>query len=213
MRLTKQLREATIKRVVDEAIAKRLPDLEEREMALANAVYLAEIGEENMRKMAAMPSGYFQSSDEIHLRVVYREQRDQQEVEKSFGYKRPEIFDSKPYRNRYSYPLTMGRSRLHPACRHNYDVERDGKLGRMTESLMADFEKLHADIQVLRESLHAMLYSANTTEQLLKIWPDGEKYLPKDAPNKEAKLPAITADTLNKTIECAFKGDCEEVTA
>lgn len=174
-RLTNSLRNDVAERVIHDTFDHLESDLEKRESAIANKVLDWHIGEGNLKLMNQLPLEFFGATDRLPV------------ASKDDGVK---------------YLFLKGSRRIPANMQYGLAVDLPGTNGMWREirAVKSEIAAMNAAKNELREKTMALLNSVQTVKRLVEVWPEVEKYLPKQAEQTE-NLPAVRAEDLNAMIK------------
>lgn len=182
MKLTKDYRQQIIDRCVTARFAEAKKQYEAARTALADALYDHSFGkaEELAKKL---PPEWCSTMQTVYI------------TSEGFG-SRYYKDDSKP-----SSSLKLSRSRLMPAIiTTQFEVKEGHQLYLNAQQVRQMFEAIETGKATLTRQLKSLLYSVNTREKLLEVWPEGEPFFPAVMQQAPVPIPYDLTMTINQLM-------------
>lgn len=171
-RLTNDMKETIIKRVIDHGFEARAKELWETETKLAAKAYDRLHPKKIREAMAALPRGYLNTSGTILVSI-----------------------------NGCNYRLDLPEKRPEPGDYHRGRLllPGDDKLAVEISAFMNERGAMKKDCNEARANARAVLNSVRTIAQLVKVWPEVEAFAA-DLETKPTAALAVRMDDLNAAL-------------
>lgn len=182
-RLTNSIRDEIVKTALEQRFKKDEAAYQKARTALADALYKHEFGAAE-RTAKRLPEGWL-----VQYNTIDIEHPD-------FGY----------WRSGVDGTLKLSRSRLMPAChsRRKVKLDKNHSLFDQATKLAEQDVSLATAKSELRTKLRSLVYTFNTTTKLFETWPEGKKFLPKNATVPSlALVPVKLASEVNELLGSA----------
>ncbi|WP_025918318.1 Nmad5 family putative nucleotide modification protein [Herminiimonas sp. CN] len=97
--------------------------------------------------------------------------------------------------------LELSRDRLQPGViTDQFTVDETHPLYPQTERLVNEFNAIKADKAMLETQLLTLLYSVNTREKLMLVWPEGEEFFPRAVVKDTLPIPYDLTLSINRMM-------------
>lgn len=200
-RLTRNIREALMKKLITRAFQERAQAMVERQCDFAHRVYQDAL-KPHLDRIAAIPEGWLPTDDDI--KVSFGSDYTQLDFGNGLSYSIHHALRSagaKPRQtkagNRLELPFP---SKFRGQCAKVYDHAHP--LTEEFNNLTVEQEQLVADIEKAQRVTKATLESVTTVKKLIDVWPEVEEFAKHYLDNGERKavLPAIPRADLNAQL-------------
>ena len=194
MRLTKEIRTATINATIAATFDKRKAELETARKEFADALYLHEFGVHE-KKVMALPEAWRNMDFSFYL-----------------GHPDFSTWHSQKTTHAEAH-FYMSRSRPMPVTAGSITISLDAHHPFYEPASELAAAELSVDEQErsLRTDLEQILYSVTTSEKLLTAWPKGKLYLPKNAGITSTSIvPVAALQRVNEIVPPPEKAAIEE---
>lgn len=183
MKLTKEYRNKIIENCVAARFKGAQQQYETARTALADALYEHAFGaSEPIAKK--LPAGWLSRMTTVSISC--------------------EGFNSRYYHENDDKPgsgLKLSRERLQPAViTKEFTVDKEHPLYPQAQAVVDMFNAIKSGKETLKHQLHSLLYSVNTREKLLEVWPEGEPYFPPVVQNASVPIPYDLTLSINRMM-------------
>lgn len=174
MKLTKEIREKIIRKIIVDSTAKEEESLKKRENKLAVVCYNTVYSKQERDAASALPAGWLRTCNCLRFNIAGMT---------------VQLRAAEHMRTKYNdHCYTLGT------------ITDDG----IRQQFMAyhnDVESLKTKKRQIEAQATAVLGAVNTYKQLQETWPEGKKFYSEFAPKKESQnLPAVLIEDFNKTL-------------
>ena len=180
MKLTNKIRQEIVDKVISDKFDKSIGKIETEMNKLSLQIYNDNISKKYRDLMEKLPSNYFQNSSSICVKGKINI------AELLFG--RRSSFGA--------LQLKLPKSKPLPEYLQYSDFTLSPKIEQKLNRLDFEAKNILSKKKSIEQELTIILHSCTTINQLLGIWPEGEKYIEVKTKN----LPSVTSHKLNNLL-------------
>lgn len=199
-KLTISIRESIRRAVLKHRFGAEVDTLTDRYAALASDVYDDLYSKEDRERIASLPKDWLPTVDQASVQFGGLSNGYTQLSFNGSGFR----FEYHSIGSRLNAEQTR-ECKKPVANKHRYGCWKvyaaDHRLTRRYEKLQAERDALHEAIGEAKQQISAALGSLSSVEALIKAWPEIEPFAKTFAVPAPARLPAIPAAALNKTLK------------
>jgi len=175
-RITREMREDIVLKIVHNRFKDQRAALAAQHVALCDAAYKQELGEEGPKLARALNKirpGWVRMGESLYVTAA--------------GFVRYTRNNSEPVRE-----STMSAERPIPESFQGVDITDKHPLFKESQALVKAYASVSNAEKALSEKLFALLGSCNTLKQLRAAWPEGEAFYPVEPPAYRTALVPVT---------------------
>lgn len=202
--LTKEIRAEIVARVIRETFAQRESELKKAVTAFADRAYEKLIPEQFLAVAGSLPAEYFLHTSTINLERVWKREKSDQIV--TMDNPTDSLTPESQRINKHNGDFTMSGKRPFPhALVDNWNYRGKFRLedGDIAKSLIKEHDGLDkvavaiaSEKKAMRDRLNALLGSIRTIKTLIDVAPELKPFIPSDAMEVRAPMPAPVVGTL-----------------